>query len=69
MHLLIIISSDINRSLLVDHLMASIDHLTASILAADKPDPKEVLEEMERLTGKEHTSQSPDAETEEPTTT
>jgi hypothetical protein len=50
------LSSDINRSL-------SEDDFVSNIPIEEAVDPKEVLEEMERLTGDERTSQSPDAET------
>jgi hypothetical protein len=48
-----------NRSLSVDQLMANIP--TEGVV-----DPKELLEEIERLTGDDHTSQSPDADKDEP---
>jgi hypothetical protein len=48
-----------NRSLSVDRLMSNIP-------IEEVLDPKELLEEIERLIGDEHTSQSPNADTEEP---
>jgi hypothetical protein len=48
-----------NRSLSVDQLMSNIP-------IEEVVDPKELLKEIEKLVGDEHTSQSPDADTDEP---